>query len=166
MIGRRRSKIASTALAMVARSTRSCQSVHQHRDGSSDADGVGDLDLAAFSGAEATTCFATQRAAYAAERSTWKGPYPRTPHHRGEPCTVGIDDDLSASQSRVGVGTAKYEIARGIHEDPHRALSRSRAAWPDHVLEHVVLDRGLRVVAVLVLGRDEHRVHATGRSPS
>ena len=38
--------------------------------------------------------------------------------------TVGVDDDLSARQSRVGVGSAEYELARGIDETLIELVSR------------------------------------------
>ena len=75
---------------------------------------------------------------------------------------VGVDDDLAPGEPGVGVRAAEDELARRVHVEAHRArVEVARQHRADHVLDHVALDRRV-VVAIFVLGGDEHRVDADG----
>ena len=77
---------------------------------------------------------------------------------------VGVDDDLPARQPRVPLRTADDELARRVDEDLGLFVEQLRGNdCPDDVLLHVGGDLRLRNL-LGVLGGDDHRIHAHGRS--
>ena len=105
------------------------EGVHEHRDRSRDADGVGHLDLAAFGRAGGDDVLGDPArgvgagavdlgGVLAGERAAAVARHP----------AVGVDDDLATGETGVGVRSAEDELARRVHEDPHRDWRRGRPA--------------------------------------
>ena len=79
------------------------------------------------------------------------------------PAAVGVDDDLAAGETRVAVGAADGEAAGGVEVEDGVGVEEGRG---DHLLDHLlheVLGDLLVVHRLVVLGGDEHGVHALGR---
>ena len=109
---------------------------------------------------------ATQRIAYAADRSTLDGSLP------GEgaatvagPAAVGVDDDLAAGQAGVTHWPADDELAGRVDQHPRRRgvqrlVRQVRQDGLEHVLADVGIQRLLEVDAVGVLGGNHHGVES------
>ena len=131
---------------------------HAHRVG--DADGVGDLDLAALGQAGRDHVLGHPadrvggRAVDLGRVLAGEGAAAVAGH-----AAVGVDDDLAARQAGVGVGAAQLEAAGRVDEHPHalggEALGEDRV---DHVLADVGGEQGLDVDVGAVLGGHDHGV--------
>jgi hypothetical protein len=70
---------------------------------------------------------------------------------------VGVDDDLAAGETTVGVRPAQLEAAGRVDQHPEVVVGEGLGQHrPDHVLDQIGLDGRLGVDPRLVLGRDQH----------
>ena len=136
------------------------EGLDQHRHRAGHADGVGHLDLAAAGGpgghhvlghpagrvgggaVDLGRVLAREGAATVAGHAA-----------------VGVDDDLAAGETGVGVGAAQLEHAGRIGQHPQvRRVELGRQQRVDDVGPQVGQEQGLEVDARVVLGRDQDRL--------
>ena len=80
----------------------------------------------------------------------------------GTPATVGVDDDLAASEAGVAVGAANNEAPRGVEVVDGLLVEELGG---DDLLDDVLVQLSLNVLvgdALVVLRGDDHGVHAHG----
>jgi hypothetical protein len=79
----------------------------------------------------------------------------------GSPASIGIDDDLSSSETGISSGASLDEGARGVDHVLGVGEHVSRADLLDHLLDEGVLD-GLVVDSFVMLSGDQHVVNRNG----
>mmetsp|Transcript_20976 Transcript_20976/g.66462 ORF Transcript_20976/g.66462 Transcript_20976/m.66462 type:complete len:461 (+) Transcript_20976:322-1704(+) len=80
----------------------------------------------------------------------------------GTPATVGVNDDLAASEAGITVGATNHEAARGVEVEDGLVIE---VLGGDDGLDHVLVEVGGDLVVgdiLVVLGGDEDSVHALG----
>ena len=78
------------------------------------------------------------------------------------PATVGVDDDLTAGQTSITLGTTNDEAARGLQVVDGAVIEELVG---DDLLDDLLLEGGTNLLSgdiVSVLGRDDHGVHTQG----
>ena len=161
MAAGRRSKCSPMSLWMTAElDLLGALAVDHHRHRVGDADGVGDLQLAALGetgGDDVLGDVAGGIGARAVDLARVLAGEGAAAVRRG--AAVGVDDDLAAGEAGVAHGTADHELAGGVDDDEVFEPAVVQVLGQDgldHVLEDVGIDDALQVGALGVLrGEDD-----------